>query len=80
MTITYDQPMHKSGHTMRDARAFKAAGMNPANSQHREWVAVTCTVCGAATRHVSATCDAHYQPPARTILKDSLEDFVSISV
>ena len=75
MTITFDQPMHPTGHTMRDAQAFQTARMNPANSQHREWVAVTCTACGAATRHLSATCDRHYQPPARTILKESLKDF-----
>ena len=75
-----DQPMHPSGHTVRDAEAFAVAGVDPAGRQPREWLAVSCGVCGAATRHLSGTCDRHYQPPAASILEESLKDFANVSI
>ena len=77
---TTHQAIHPTGHTMRDAEALEAAGINPADRQPREWTAVTCGVCGAATRHLSDTCDRHYQPPAATLLADSAREFARITI
>ena len=75
-----DQAMHPSGHTVRDAEALEAAGIDPVDRQPREWTAVTCGVCGAATRHLSDTCDRHYQPPAAALFADSTREFARITI
>jgi hypothetical protein len=61
-----------NGHTRRDLDALTAAGVDPDTTQPRE--RAVCCPCGSATFNQSGTCDRHYQPPARTILKESLKD------
>lgn len=51
-----------AGHTQRDYDEMVAAGIDPADRQHRDHP--TVCGCGRQTWHLSATCDAHYEAPA----------------